>query len=87
MVNMASWHVYIVKCADETLYTGVTTDLKRRLLEHNTGCAKSSKYTRRRLPVELVYSEKFKEKSPAFKREAEIKKFTRREKLKLISSK
>ncbi|MEG2338661.1 MAG: GIY-YIG nuclease family protein [Clostridium sp.] len=75
--------IYILKCSDNTLYTGWTTDLNRRLKTHLSG--KASKYTRARLPVEMVYSESFKTKSEAMKREVAIKKLTRKEKLKLIS--
>ena len=76
-------YVYILKCNDETLYTGWTTDLDKRLQTHNSGLG--AKYTRARLPVTLVYSEEFEEKSDALKREAAIKKLTREEKLKLIN--
>lgn len=77
------WCVYILKCADNTLYTGVTTNLERRVVEHN---AKKSitKYTRVRQPVELVYSEKCKNRSEATQKEAAIKKLSRLEKKKLI---
>jgi putative endonuclease len=75
---------YIVKCADGTLYTGWTTDIDRRIKEHNSKTG--SKYTRSRTPVELVYLESFSEKVLAMKREAEIKKYSRAEKLKLIES-
>ena len=78
------YYVYILKCADETLYTGITTDLKRRMLEHNSS-ALGAKYTRARLPVEMVFSKKFKNRSTASREEARIKKLTRAEKLKLIS--
>jgi len=74
--------VYILQCADGTLYTGWTTDLKARLDTHNTGAG--AKYTRGRGPLVLVYSESFETKSEAMRREAEIKKLTRAEKLQLI---
>ena len=73
---------YIVRCADGTLYTGYTTDIERRLNAHNSG--KASKYTRGRLPVELVYLEAFDEKNQAMSRECQIKKLTRKDKLRLI---
>ena len=73
---------YIVRCADGTLYTGYTTDIERRLNAHNSG--KASKYTRGRLPVELVYLETFDEKNKAMSRECQIKKLPRKEKLRLI---
>ena len=67
-----SWFVYIVRCADNTLYTGITNDLDRRIAEHNSG-DKGAKYTRSRIPVTLVYSESFTCRSDAAKREAAIK--------------
>lgn len=75
--------VYILKCKDDTLYTGYTTDLNRRLKEHNSKIG--SKYTRSRTPVKLMYFETFKTKSQAMKREIEIKKFSRKEKFAIIS--
>ncbi|MFW5981069.1 MAG: GIY-YIG nuclease family protein [bacterium] len=75
-------YTYIVHCADGTLYTGYTTDLERRLEEHNSG--KGAKYTRARLPVELVYFEEFKTRSRAMKREYQIKSYTREKKEKII---
>ena len=75
-------YVYILKCADDTLYTGWTNNLEKRILTHNKG--KGAKYTRARLPVELVYSEEFIDKIDAQKREYAIKKLKRSEKLKLI---
>ena len=73
------WHVYILKCADNTLYTGITNNLEKRLQTHNAG--KASKYTRTRLPVEICYSETVADKSMALKREYEIKQMSRAEKL------
>lgn len=81
-----SWYVYIVQCADNSLYTGVTTDLERRLAEHNNPL-KGAKYTRARQPVALVYSEKAKNRSGALIREAALKKLSRPEKLGIINSK
>lgn len=80
------WHVYILQCGDDSLYTGITTDLKRRLAEHNDP-HKGAKYTRARQPVALVYSEKAKDRSEAQVREAALKKLSRQEKLLLISRK
>jgi putative endonuclease len=78
------YFVYILECADKTLYTGYTNDLQKRLKNHNQ--AKSgAKYTKARRPVKLKYSEKFRTKSQAMKREAEIKNLTRKQKLELIS--
>lgn len=75
-------YVYILKCGDGTLYTGWTNNLEKRVQAHNTG--KGAKYTRARLPVELVYFEGFEEKVDAQRREYRIKKLSRKEKLKLI---
>jgi len=75
------WWVYVLRCADNTLYTGVTTDIARRVKQHNAGTA--SKYTRARGPVELMYHEAAKGHGPALSREAAIKKLPRVEKLKL----
>ena len=77
-----AWFVYIVRCADGTLYTGITNDLNRRWEQHNAGTA--SRYTRSRLPVELVYQEEQGNRSVATKRELEIKALTRHEKEALI---
>ena len=78
------YHVYIVECADNTLYTGIATDLERRIEEHNSS-EKGAKYTRTRRPVTLVYSEEHPDRSSASKREYEIKKkMNRAEKLVLI---
>jgi putative endonuclease len=77
------YHLYILECADKTLYTGITTDLERRIVEH--GSAKlGAKYTFARRPVKLVYSKKFKDRSAASKEEARIKKLKKTEKLVLI---
>ena len=78
-------YAYIVKCSDGTYYTGYTNDLEKRLLAHNAG--KGAKYTRNRLPVEMVYFEEYEDKSEAMKREYAIKRLTREQKEKLISSK
>ncbi len=75
-------YIYILRCADGTLYTGWTNDPEKRLAAHQAG--KGGKYTRARLPVELVYSERFDTKQEAMRREWEIKQLTREEKLKLI---
>lgn len=79
---MNSCYVYILKCADNTLYTGWTTNVERRFKTHNSG--KGAKYTRARLPVELVYYEEFKDKILAQKREYAIKQLKRQDKLRLI---
>lgn len=76
------YYLYILKCADETLYTGITTDLERRVGEHNSG-NRGAKYTRARRPVKLVYSKKFRNRSLAAKAEARVKKLSRKEKLEM----
>ena len=82
---MSKWKVYIVECADGTYYTGITTDTKRRLLEHNFSL-KSAKYTRSRRPVKLVYEEESQSRSTASKREYQIKKMKRKDKAVLIEN-
>lgn len=76
-------YAYILRCADGTLYTGWTNDLEGRLRCHNSG--RGSKYTRSRLPVELVYSESFESKEDAMSREWHIKNMSREQKLRLIT--
>ena len=76
-----TWELYILRCGDGTLYTGITTDVEKRLEAHR--CGKGAKYTRGRGPLELVYREECGDHSAALKREAEIKKLSREEKLKL----
>lgn len=78
---MGHW-IYILRCHDGTLYTGYTTDPARRLSVHQSG--KGAKYTRSRLPVELIYQEELADKSSALQREVAIKKLSREEKLQLI---
>ena len=72
-----------MECNDQSLYTGITNDLKKRIIAHNSG--KGAKYTKARLPVKLVYKESCKTKSDSLKREFEIKKLKRMEKLNLIN--
>ncbi|GIK41358.1 MAG: GIY-YIG domain-containing protein [Chloroflexota bacterium] len=74
--------VYIVECADQTLYTGWTTDLTRRLKAHNAG--RGARYTQQRGPVRLVYVEELPDRRAALKRELQIKRMPRADKLKLI---
>ena len=76
-------YVYILKCCDESLYTGWTNNLKKRFKAHSMG--KGAKYTRAKLPVELVYYEEYEDKIEAQKREYAIKKLSREEKLFLIN--
>lgn len=77
-------YCYIVECADGTLYTGWTTNLERRVAEHNAG--RGGRYTRLRRPVKLVYSERLPNRSAAMRREAAIKRMNRRAKLTQISN-
>lgn len=83
---MYMYYLYILKCADKTLYTGITVDLRRRIKEHNTSKF-GAKYTRGRRPVKLVYSKKFRNRSLASKSETRIKQMTKMEKLKIIKLK
>jgi predicted GIY-YIG superfamily endonuclease len=76
------WFVYILRCADGSLYTGITTDVARRCIQHNAGTA--SRYTRSRLPATLVYKEAQNDQSLALKREAAIKSLSRLQKKALI---
>jgi len=79
------YYVYIVRCADNTLYTGIATNLERRVEEHNNS-TKGAKYTRSRRPVSLVHYEAYVDRSTASKRECQIKKkMSRAEKLELIA--
>ena len=80
------WAVYIVRCADDSLYTGITMDVERRLNEHNTDNNKGARYTRARRPVKLIYQEACLNRSDASQREYQIKALPRAEKLALINS-
>ena len=77
------WRLYVLRCADDTLYTGITTELVRRVREHNQG--KGAKYTRARLPVNIVYFEAHPDRSSASKAEAAFKKLSRKKKLEIIA--
>ena len=77
------WHTYIIKCNDDSLYTGITINLEKRLAAHNAG--KGAKYTASRRPVQLVYRERAANRSEASKRENEIKKLSRNDKLALCA--
>jgi putative endonuclease len=77
------WTVYILRCADGTLYTGITNDLNRRVSAHESG--QGAKYTKGRGPFQLVYNETCEDRGAASKRENEIKSLTREAKLKLVS--
>ena len=78
----SQWYLYILRCGDGTLYTGITNDIEKRLEAHRTG--KGAKYTRGRGPLELVYRESCATHSDALKREAAVKKLTRQQKEQLI---
>lgn len=78
-----SWYVYMLRCGDGTLYTGVTDSVERRLAAHRAG--KGAKYTRGRGPLELVYTQEVPDKSAALRREYQIKRLSREEKERLIA--
>ncbi len=78
-------YIYILQCKDSTYYTGWTNNLEKRILQHNSG--KGAKYTRARIPVELVYFEEYETKEQAMRREYEIKQMPRSKKEELIQSK
>lgn len=80
---MDKWYVYIIKCSDNTLYTGITKDINKRIHEHNNDNKHGSKYTRPRRPVKLFYSEELSSRSEATKRELEIKKMGHEDKINL----
>lgn len=85
-IKMKNWTVYMLCCADGSFYTGITTDLDRRLREHNTGNRLASAYTRSRRPVRVVYQETRPGRSAAQKREAQLKQLSREEKQKLLQT-
>ena len=80
------WFVYVVRCSDNSLYTGIATDVVRRIEEHNKDNKTGAKYTRARRPVKLVYKEEVASRSEAASRESTIKKLTKPEKEVLIRS-
>ena len=82
--NVEGWTVYILRCKDGTLYTGITKDIKRREKQHNDG--KGSKYTQNRRPVKVVYKEKKMGRADALVREAEIKQYSKEKKEQLVST-
>lgn len=77
-----AWYVYILRCGDGTLYTGITDNVEKRFAAHCAG--KGAKYTRGRGPLKLVYTEELPDKSAALKREIQIKRLSRKEKLEMI---
>ena len=79
-----NWFVYILCCADGTLYTGIAKDVEKRIVQHNTDDKAGAKYTRARRPVELVYSESCGSRSEASKREYQVKRMARKDKLMLV---
>ena len=81
----SKWYLYMLRCGDDSLYTGITTDVEKRLEDHRSG--KGAKYTRGRQPLTLVYREECENHSHALRREIEIKKLTRGQKLQLIKDK
>ena len=79
---MSTWYVYMVRCSDNSLYTGIATDVKRRIAEHNGEApGKGAKYTAARRPVELVYKQRCKDRSSAASKEAALRKLSREQKL------
>ena len=84
MDEKKTYYTYMVRCCDNSLYTGFTTDLEHRVKAHND--KKGAKYTKTRTPVSLVYYEQFETKQLAMQREAAIKKLSRKEKLQLIEA-
>ena len=84
-MKMADWYVYVVRCSDNSLYTGITIDVERRIDEHNNNNRLGAKYTRARRPVIHVYSEQLGSKSAAAKRESAIKQLTKDEKEQMIA--
>ena len=84
---MSDWFVYIVRCADDSLYTGITKDVERRIEEHNNDDTLGAKYTKARRPVVLVYQEACESRSVVTKREYDIKQLSRKEKVRLLCQK
>ncbi len=82
----SSWYVYFLRCADNSLYAGITTDLSRRLDEHNFSKKLAAKYTRVRRPVNLVYSEQLSSRSEASRKECQLKKLTKVKKEILVAN-
>jgi len=83
---MSAWYVYMVRCADNSLYTGVALDLDKRIQEHNSNDKLAARYTRARRPVKLVYHEKFASRSEAQSRECALKKLPKPDKEKIVSA-
>ena len=85
MISGTHWFLYVVRCGDDTLYTGVTTDLNRRVNEHNTS-KRGAKYTKTRRPVNLIWSNKYNNRSEAQSAEYNFKKLSRKQKLDIIKN-
>ena len=85
MISGKHWFLYVVGCCDGTLYTGVTTDLNRRVNEHNTS-KRGAKYTKTRRPVNLIWSNKYNNRSEAQSAEYSFKKLSRKQKLDIIKN-
>lgn len=81
-----NWYVYLLRCADDSLYAGICIDLQRRLMEHNHDNKKAARYTRVRRPVEMVYHEPCSDRAHASQREYQLKKMSRQQKLLMIGS-
>ena len=86
MARCSNWYVYLLRCTDNSLYTGVTTDIERRVHQHNHCNKKGAKYTRVRRPVVLVYQENALDRKTACQREYQLKQLTKAEKEQLVSS-
>lgn len=84
--NTLKWFVYIIRCADDTLYTGITTDLTRRMREHNAQGRLTAKYLRGKAPLKLVFQLEAQNKSTALQKEIQIKKLSKQQKEQLIAS-
>ena len=78
-----AYFLYLLECSDKSIYTGITTDMTRRLAEHREGGKLGARYTRAHGAVKIIYSERFTSRSAALKREAEVKKWRRKKKLAL----
>ncbi len=85
MISAKHWFLYVVRCCDGTLYTGVTTDLNRRVNEHNTS-KRGAKYTKTRRPVNLIWSKEYNNRSEAQSAEYNFKKLSRKQKLDIIKN-
>ncbi len=83
---MADWYVYLLRCRDGSFYTGVARDLQRRVRQHNGELVGGARYTRGRRPVELAWSEACTDRSAAQSREAQVRKLSRAEKLRLVQA-